>query len=176
MDIRFSPRDFNALKVGALTLVELKQAAAVSTGSSTKCQWEGVLTGEEGARKFKFTTAGSVYSGGLPINMFTGGVLSQFDVSGSSFIKLKVETNGISLTSTEIVVGDDPSQPIGNTIGVAPSEFEIDLWAIKDAKAYRIIPCSSVSIRAVETVRTDKDDAPCNQSPFNVYWTWEVYF
>jgi hypothetical protein len=143
-------------------------------GSESTCPFHGTVVTGESSSVFQFLTPGAFGSAGLPTNMFDGTSLSSFTVTSSCYIKLKVETNGISLISSEIVVDTSPAEPIPIELGTAPTEFEIDLWAIKDFKPLRIAPCGFSPVQPVESIRIGKDNPSCGEIPYDIYWTWGV--
>lgn len=174
MNVVFSNRDFIVTPIGGTTHVELNTLPTAAEVAQV-CPFDGVMQMGEGDQlQFRFTSLGVVTGYGLPDNMIEDGEPLILDVANGDFIKLRFEADDFNhITLVEFIVEGTKSDPIGVTEGHAPTEFTIDLYAIANGQAFKLLGCGDLYVFPSEVLRTSKEDPQCADDPFIHHWTWQ---
>lgn len=174
MNVVFSNRDFIVTPIGGTTHVELNTLPTAAEVAQV-CPFDGVMqVGGEDQLQFRFTSLGVVTGYGLPDNMIEDGEPLILDVENGDYIKLKLEADDFNhITLVEFIVENTKSDPIGVTENHAPTEFQIDLFAIVNGQALKLIGCGDLTVFPVMVLQTSKPEPQCAEEPFIRHYTWQ---
>jgi hypothetical protein len=104
-----------------------------------------------------------------------GNIMQTFSVSGSgvNVLKAVVSTNGQSIQSVDIQVGQ--AQPQVATLFSLPTTVEIAFGVIADLKIYRTIGSGNITLTPELAFVKDKDSAPSiSQLVYENWYIWRI--